>query len=530
MEPDCGQYAGDLTTTEKHASSSTNQYVNWATLLFFLVAIGWSVWACVYNFGKGIDIAITVALILLGYILLKLARRAGCTYEKCLDRVNGMELKHATQVRVAKSVVMVSLASLWVFFDVLPEPRRLVPLLGMLCLYTLVYITSANRAAIQWTTVFGGVAAQLIFGAVFLRIGPALDIGNLIHQGMRDFFGQVESGLDSVFSAGKWQSHYFAFFCLSTVLIAASANAVLVHVGWYKHIFYWISRGVNLFLNVTPVESFAAVVYCFAGQVETPVILKPFLRRMTNSEMHACMTCGFATLSGCIYAYYLFMGVAPPIAASIIAAPAALAIAKLNFPETERVENRRSKAGEEIHDICDDEVVDGAIQAAVVGATNSVPVITGMGASIIAFVSIFHFFDDIVLGIFLRVGFENVSITTLGGYVLWPLAFLMGAPTEDCGEVSRLLAFKSLAGEIESLQMLDVMQKNGEITQRGYMVARYAMGGFVNVAAFGMQIGAWTRLAPDRKHEFAQVLPRAYLCGIAACCTTACIAGMFHQE
>lgn len=269
-------------------------------------------------------------------------------------------------------------------------------------------------------------------------------------------------------------------------------------------------------------ESLSAAANIFVGQTEAPLLIKPYVATMTRSELHAIMTGGFATIAGSVMAAYISFGVSAEhlIAASVMSAPAALAVSKVMYPETES-----SLTSGEVK-IKVESPYSNAIDAAATGASEGMKLALNVAAMLIAFLGLLAFVNGI-LGYFgSQIGLPQLSLEWIFSYLLAPVAWLMGIPWADCGEVAILLGKKTILNEFIAYQDLQKMVADSAISERAQIIATYALCGFSNIGAIGIQIGGISAIAPNRQSDAAQMGIRAMFGGAIACFMTACIAGM----
>jgi len=244
-------------------------------------------------------------------------------------------------------------------------------------------------------------------------------------------------------------------------------------------------------------------------------------RSMTKSEINAVMTGGFATIAGTVLGAFIAMGIDPGhlITCSFMAAPTALAVSKLSYPETEKSKTTfkdiKVEKGEESN------VLDSAAK----GASTAIMLVLNIAASLLAFIAFITFLNDAVNWFGVFAGWEELTFEYLLGYLFWPLAYLMGVPIEDCEAVGKLIGNKMLITEFPTFGMLGEMHASCEITERSYVITTYALCGFANFPSIGIQIGGFGAMAPERKSDIASLAFRAMIGGCLVSFLNACIAG-----
>ena len=337
----------------------------------------------------------------------------------------------------------------------------------------------------------------------------------------------------------------FAFSVLPTIIFFSAFMSVMYYLGVVQVVVAAFAKFMHWSMKTSGSETMSCSANVFVGQTEAPFLVKPFLKDMTVSELHAVMTGGFATIAGGVLAGYIQMGVNPGhlIAASVMSAPAALVIAKLLYPETEQ----SVTAGDvEIPEV---KTADNVIEAAANGTTDGLKLALNVGAMLIAFIaliavldSVLGFFDGIIDGKLLGgaafeyqrsgrtvtefAGYFPGSMATLFGTLLAPLAFVMGVPWADAGAVGNLLGVKMTVNEFVSYGLLSQHITAADLQPRSIIIATYALCGFANFSSIGIQIGGLSSLAPELRPTLSKIGLRAMFGGALASFMTATVAGI----
>lgn len=366
----------------------------------------------------------------------------------------------------------------------------------------------------------------------------------LTNSGSEFLFGNLAKP-EFFFSNPDWPAFpgfgfQFAFAVLPTIIFFSAFMAVLYHLGLIQVIVAAMARFMRWTLGTSGSETVSCTANVFVGQTEAPFMVKPFLDKMTPSELHAIMVGGFSTIAGGVLAGYVQMGVNPGhlIAASVMSAPAALVIAKLLFPETQKSETAGDVAIPKV------KVADNVVGAAASGVTDGLKLAANVGAMLIAFLALIKFADVVLLwadgiidGQILGFAFDEArnefagifpgSMETLFGTVFRPLAIVMGVPTEDASAVGNLMGIKIAANEFVAYGKLTELIGTEAISPRAQIIATYALCGFANFASIGIQIGGIGAIAPNRRAALAKVAVRAMFGGAIASWMTATVAGLF---
>jgi CNT family concentrative nucleoside transporter len=306
--------------------------------------------------------------------------------------------------------------------------------------------------------------------------------------------------------------------------------SLLYHIG----IMQWVVRAIAWVmvrtLGTSGAESLSAAVNIFVGQTEAPLLVKPFIQTMTRSELMAVMTGGFATFAGGVMgAYVKFLDGVPNIAghlvmASIMSAPAALAIAKVMVPETGSPVTTGTVDG------TFEKTATNFIEAAANGAAEGMKLALNVAAMLIAIVGLVAMFDWMVGLIPIEVGTEPLSLSLILGWIFAPIAVVMGVPFSEALVVGRLLGEKIVLTEfVAYINLGTVIQSEvPQISERSAVIASYALCGFANFASIGIQLGGIGGIAPDRMGDLASLGFRAMFAGVIAACMTGSIAGMMY--
>jgi CNT family concentrative nucleoside transporter len=304
--------------------------------------------------------------------------------------------------------------------------------------------------------------------------------------------------------------------------------AVLYHLGIMQKAVKGVAWVMQRTMRTSGAETLTAAGNIFVGQTEAPLLIRPFVERMTVSELMAVMTAGFATVAGGVMAAYVGMlvGTFPDIAghlmaASVMSAPAALVVAKLMVPESGQPET----AGTLEISVARPDV--NVIDAAARGASEGLHLALNIGAMLIAFIAFIYMFNGILGWAGGLVGLEGLTLETILGWLLAPLAWIMGVPWADAPVVGSLMGVKTVLNEFFAyLQLGSMLAGPHDLDPRSIVIATYALAGFANFSSIAMQIGGIGSLAPSRRHDLARIGLRAMIGGSIAAFMTATVAGM----
>ncbi len=405
--------------------------------------------------------------------------------------------------------------------------ERLIGLVGIAVIFGVAYLVSSNRKAIQWRIVVWGVILQLTFGILVLKVGVGRQVLSAVAAGVTTLIGFADRGSEFIFG---WlvqdpNQFVFAFKVLPIVIFISSFFTCLYYLGIMQIIVLAMAKLMKRFLGVSGAESLAAAANVFMGQTEAPIIIAPYIPEMTYSELMALMTGGMATVSGAILGGYIGLGIRAEylITASVMAAPASLMMAKMLIPET----GQPKTAGEVRLEVKRTDA--NLIEAAARGASQGMTLALNIAAMLVAFISIIYLFNGILSWVGGLAGWEALfgeplTLQLILGYVLAPLAVIMGVPWQDATQVGQLIGLKIVLNEFVAYAELAAM--DGALGTKSELIATFALCGFANFSSVGIQIGGIGGLAPTRKTDLAKLGLRAVLGGSLASFMTATLAGM----
>jgi|TARA_Y100000746_G_scaffold11495_1_gene9625 CNT family concentrative nucleoside transporter len=401
----------------------------------------------------------------------------------------------------------------------------LLGILGLFTLLSIAFLLSENKRAINIKTVIYGLAFQLIFALFILKTPFGAPIFSFLDKSINILIGFSSSGSDFLFKSYIDGVGFhpglinFAFSTLPTIIFFSSLVAVLYHFGILQAIIKFIARRMQLTLGTSGSETLSVAGNIFLGQTESPLMVRPFVSKMTKSELMAVMTGGFATVSGGVLAIYVswltdIQGIAGHLlAASVMSAPAALVVAKIIYPETEE-----SQTMGDIN-VNIEQTNINAMEALSNGATDGLKLAANIAAMLIAFISFVA-----MVNYFLS--FAGTSMEDIFGIIFRPLAWTMGVPWNEAQIVGMLMGKKIVLTELVAYGDLQNLIRDGMISERSAIISTYALCGFSNFASIGIQLGGIGAMAPDRKKDLAKLVTKAMFGGAIASWLTATIAGL----
>jgi len=398
-------------------------------------------------------------------------------------------------------------------------------LLGMMFIILAGYLLSSDRSKINWRAVLGAFGIQLTIGALVLYFPPGIQALEAIAGVVTSVLGYAQAGMDFMFGDFASGNHGFVFALqvLPIIVFFASLVAVLYHLGIMERLVSLIGGFIQFVLGTSKAESMSAATNIFIGQSEAPIAIKPYLHSMSSSEIFAVMVGGMATVSGSVLGGYAAAGVDMRylIAASFMAAPAGLMMAKLIKPETSEVSSDDSDVHEEILEHRAANVID----AAATGALQGMQLAFAIGAMLLAFIGLIALLNGMVGWGGSFFGFDNLTMQQILGYLFQPVAFLIGVPWEETRQVGSLLGQKLMLNEF--IAYLDfVANYQSELTPRTQAIVTFALCGFACLSSIAIVVGGIGILVPERRAEMSQLGLLAVVGATLANLMSATIAGL----
>lgn len=404
-----------------------------------------------------------------------------------------------------------------------PMNYRLISLLGLFIFVGFSYLCSNNRKLIPWNTVLWGIALQLILGVILLKSAIGLRIFQFLGSVVEEFLNFSDAGAKLLFGDG-FEEHFIAFKILPTLIFFSAFISLLYHYNILPRLVAVMGWVMMKTMKTSGAESLSCASNIFVGQTEAPLMIKPYLANLTKSELHSIMTGGFATIAGGVMAAYISFGIPAEhiLAASVMSAPAALAISKVFYPETAQPQTKGK-----IATLPTSDYVNG-IDAISNGTIDGLKLALNVGAMLISFLGLLALVNALLSFVGNQIGIPFLSLEWILSYLLFPVAWLMGIPWADCQTVATLLGKKLIFNEF--VAYLDLQQLISPeiplISERAKIITTYALCGFSNIGSIGIQIGGITAIAPERQPDMAQLSFRALTAGSIACFMTACVAGI----
>jgi concentrative nucleoside transporter, CNT family len=417
-------------------------------------------------------------------------------------------------------------------------------ILGMFFLILVCYALSNNRRAINWKLVMIGIVAQICFALGVLKVNfikivfgwlsaKFVELINIGHKGIEFVFGNLAD------PSGNW-AYIFAVQVLPNIIFFSALSAMLYYLGILQkvvYVFAWMLKK----MGISGPESVSTAANIFLGQTEAPLMIRPFLDKMTRSEILCIMIGGMANTAGSVLAAYVgFLGGNDPdqqkffalhfLSQSIMSAPAAIVISKILFPQTDNVVR-------ELH-VPREKIGDNFLDAISLGTTDGMKLAVNVGAMLIVFTALMYLCNWILgsVGYWLSINddiarlttgrYDSLSLQLLLGYVFSPVAWLIGVNSGEMVAVGQLLGEKTILNEFVAYVSFGQMKTAGTIADpKSILIATYALCGFANFASIGIQIGGISQLAPSQRKNLTELGVRALIGGTIACLMCGCIAG-----
>jgi concentrative nucleoside transporter, CNT family len=414
---------------------------------------------------------------------------------------------------------------------------KLISLLGMCTLIALAWLVSSNRRGFPWRTAGWGLGLQFLFAVVILKTTPGRKVFEWANEAVARLIACANEGLKMVFgplavdatlrSAFGPNAFVLAITVTGTIILVAAVSSLLYHWRILQKVVHAAAWVMQRAMKTSGSETLSAAANIFMGQTEAPLLIKPYLARMTQSELLCVMMGGMATIAGGVGAAYAQMGSAAGhpetaghlLSASVMSAPAALMVAKIMMPETEQSETASGKMVEP------ERTTLNGVDALCRGAGDGLHLALNVLAMLIAFVAVVALVNLLIAWPQQQAGLSDpVTLQKIFGWLNAPFAWLIGVPWRDCVTVGQVLGERIVLNEF--VGYLTLTDPNTALEQRSFVLATYALCGFANFSSIAIQIGGIGALAPNRRGDLARLGGRAMLGGLIACYLTATVVGI----
>ncbi|XP_029618147.1 solute carrier family 28 member 3 isoform X5 [Salmo trutta] len=451
--------------------------------------------ACVLNLQRALALLVVTLLAVFFLLWDWLMGRYGHRLWDALQPARNTLNTHWLWVKWVVCVLLLVAVVCWLVFDTAKQgSRQLVSFSGLLFFVMLMLVFSRNPFRVSWRTLLWGVALQFLFGLIILRTKAGFTAVDWLGHQVEVFLSYTGTSSRFVFG-DKYTDHFFAFQVLPIVVFFSTVISILYHLGFMQWLILKLGFIMQITMGTSPTESMVAAGNIFVGQTESPLLIRPYISQLTLSEIHAVMTGGFSTIAGSVLGAFISFGVEAShlLTASVMSAPASLAIAKTFWPETE-IPKVTAKKGLKL----DTGKSSNLLEAASHGASSSIVLVANIAVNLIAFLALLAFLNGALSWLGNMFNYPQLSFSIICSYVFMPFSFLMGVAWEDSFMV------------------------------HSETIATYALCGFANISSLGVVIGGLSAMAPERRGDISRCAIRALISGTVACFMTACIAGMLY--
>ena len=403
--------------------------------------------------------------------------------------------------------------------------EQLTGIIGIIVLLGIAYLLSNNRKSINLNIIAWGLGLQISFAFIILKTPLGKALFSYLNVIIIKLIGFADAGSDFLFKSFVPEVGYhlalvnFAFRALPVIIFFSSLIAVTYHFGIIQFIIKKIAFIMEKTMKTSGAETLSVSANIFVGQTEAPILIRPYISSMTKSELMTVMVGGFATVAGSVMALYVsWLNNIPSIAghllaASVMSAPAALMIAKIIYPETEKPKTFDSK------NIDVNTTDTNAMDAIGRGATDGMKLAANVAAMLIAFISMVAMVNFIL-------GYANTSLQEILGFIFKPIAWTMGIPWDEAKIVGTLMGEKIVLTELIAFGDLSNLIEQNLLSERSSIITSYALCGFANFGSIGIQLGGIGAMAPERRNDLSNLVIKAMIGGALASWLTASIAGI----
>ncbi|EDM69102.1 Nucleoside permease NupC [Moritella sp. PE36] len=399
-------------------------------------------------------------------------------------------------------------------------------IVGVFVLLGLAVLLSDNRKAINLRTVGGAFAIQVVIGAFILYVPFGKELLQGLSTGVANVIAYGNEGIQFLFGdlARFKLGFIFAINVLPVIVFFSSLIAVLYYIGVMSVVINFVGGGLQKFLGTSRSESLSATANIFVGQTEAPLVVRPFIKSMTKSELFAVMVGGLASIAGSVLAGYAGLGIKIEylVAASFMAAPGGLLMAKIIKPETET-----PKVSLDDLDDSDEDKPANVLDAAAAGASSGMMLALNVGAMLIAFVGLIALANGITGGIGAWFDMPELTIQMILGWIFSPLAFVIGVPWHEAVAAGSFIGQKLVVNEFVAFLDFVSYIKNNELSEHTQIIISFALCGFANFSSIAILLGGLGSLAPSRRADIASMGIKAVLAASLANLMSAALAGLF---
>ncbi|MGD8121411.1 NupC/NupG family nucleoside CNT transporter [Vibrio sp. TRT 2004] len=393
-------------------------------------------------------------------------------------------------------------------------------LIGVITLLLCAVLLSESRQSINWKTVSRALLLQVAFAALVLYFPWGQAALTSLSSGVSSLLGFADQGIAFLFGDLANTGFIFAVRVLPIIIFFSALISALYYLGIMQKVIEFIGGGIQKFLGTSKAESLVATGNIFLSQGESPLLVRPFLSRMTRSELFAVMAGGMASVAGSVLGGYAGLGVELKylIAASFMAAPGSLMMAKIIVPERDTPIDQSNIEMDQAQE-------SNVIDALASGAMNGMKVAVAVGTMLIAFVSVIAMVNTGLESLGELVGFSGITLQALFGYLFSPLAWVIGVPSNEVLMAGSYIGQKIVMNEF--VAFIDFVEHKALLSEHSQVIITFALCGFANIGSIAIQLGSIGVIAPERRAEVANLGIKAVLAGTLANLMSACLAGIF---
>ena len=391
-------------------------------------------------------------------------------------------------------------------------------IIGIIFVFFVAFLISNNKKKINWKTVIIGFLIQFIFAFAALKWSVGKYILSRISLGVQSVIDYAKEGISFIFGSLSNDGSIFAVNVLGVIIFISALVSVLYYLGVMQFVIKLIGGGLSKLLGTSKLETISSAANIFLGQTEAPLLIKPYVEKLTESELFTVMVGGLASVSGSILVGYSLLGIPIEylVSASFMSAPAGLIISKIIIPEI-----REAKVNEEIEMVKDDS--SNIVDAASKGAIDGLGLVLNIAAILLAFVALIALINGIIGLIGGLFGIDNLSLQSILGYIFAPIATIIGVPMKESVIAGSLIGQKIILNEFVAFTSLSEIIST--LSPKTIAIVTFSLCGFANISSIAILIGGIGGMAPSRKHDIARLGWKAVLGGTLANLLSATIAG-----
>lgn len=392
-------------------------------------------------------------------------------------------------------------------------------ILGIVFIFLVAFLLSNSKKKINWRTIAIGFAIQFGFAFIALKWSVGRYVLSKIALGVQSVINYANEGIGFLFGTLTENPSIFAVNVLGVIIFVSSVVSILYYLGIMQFVIKIIGGALANLLGTSKLETISSAANIFLGQTEAPLLIKPYVEKLTESELFTVMVGGLASVSGSILVGYSLLGIPIEylVSASFMSAPAGLIMSKIIIPEL-----KQAKVNDEIEMIKDDSA--NVVDAASKGAIDGLGLVLNVGAILLAFVALIALINGIIGGIGGLFGIANLSLQSILGYVFSPVATIIGVPIKESVQVGSLIGQKLVLNEFVAFTNLAPLMAT--LSPKAVAIATFSLCGFANISSIAILIGGIGGMAPGRKHDIARLGWKAIIAGTLANLLSATIAGL----